>query len=92
MGMAKESGSMAVQRVWGKANLLDLLHRENRKDFPSPLGMLLAVYSGLVCTRWRGAGNIWAKMELVRNREDLKPEYIWSCIYRELGNQAEFSP
>ena len=25
------------------------------------------------------------KMKLVRNREDLKPEYIWSCIYQESG-------
>ena len=30
-----------------------------------------------------------AKMKLVRNREDLKPEYIWSCIYQESGETRQ---
>lgn len=83
---------MAVQRVWGKADLLDRLHREKQKDFSQSFGDAW-LFTLLSLHAMAGPEISGAKMELVRNREDLKPEYIWSCIYQESGKPGRaFSP
>ena len=79
---------MAVPRVWGKADLLDRLHREKQKDFPQSFGDAW-LFTLLSLHAMAGPEISGAKMKLVRNREDLKPEYIWSCIYQESGETRQ---
>ena len=91
LGMVMESDPWLSQECGEKLIFwIDYIEKK-QKDFSQSFGDAW-LFTLLSLHAMAGPEISGAKMKLVRNREDLKPEYIWSCIYQESGgNQAELS-
>lgn len=88
LGMVMESDPWLSQECGEKLIFwIDYIEKK-QKDFSQSFGDAW-LFTLLSLHAMAGPEISGAKMKLVRNREDLKPEYIWSCIYRESGETRQ---
>ena len=88
LGMVMESDPWLSQECGEKLIFwIDYIEKK-QKDFSQSFGDAW-LFTLLSLHAMAGPEISGAKMKLVRNREDLKPEYIWSCIYQESGETRQ---
>ena len=88
LGMVMESDPWLSQECGEKLIFWIGYIEKKQKDFSQSFGDAW-LFTLLSLHAMAGPEISGAKMELVRNREDLKPEYIWSCIYQESGETRQ---
>lgn len=71
-----------LSRECGERLLFWIDYIEKKQKAFSPSFGAAWLFTMLSLHAMAGPGMSGRKMELVRNREDLKPEHIWNCIYQ----------